>query len=155
MSEPVFAHAERDLAQTLGLGHSTLRALRRDSLERGTDWNLIDNRVCYSDEGRRKALAVLKISDGPPLPLPPPAPAGAPAAVCGAPLQGEMRDLVCEKKYSVNRRVVEAKLGEETVLVRVRDSVNLLPGMTMKCRYSGEGRMWELAQRLPRKRGKW
>ena len=81
--------------------------------------------------------------DGDPTPAVPPRVAGA------------VEDLTCVKCYKPNTRILEAKTAVgEKALVRVKDNRNFLPGMVMKCRFTGTP-VWELAQRLPRRRGKW
>lgn len=76
-----------------------------------------------------------------------------PAAAVRTP--GSLESLTCFKLYSRNTKIVEAKTAAgELVLVRVRENKNLRPGMVMKCRFAGT-RIWELAQRLPRYRGRW
>jgi hypothetical protein len=157
-----FVHAERTLVASLGLTQKAVRALRDEDLDRTLDWDTVSGEVRYSDAGREKLMSLLKISSEPAPALPaaagaPPfeaaqaAPAPAPEALTAA----THEDLVCHKRYKPNRHIVEAlRATGELVLVRVKDNSNLQPGMTMKCRF-GAGRVWELAQRLPRRRGRW
>jgi hypothetical protein len=77
-----------------------------------------------------------------------------PPARVAPPRPGEVRELVCLRTYALNKRIVLAKFGAAEVRVRVRDSANLTAGLTMQCRFLSAD-LWELAQRLPRWRGKW
>lgn len=151
MSADPFIHGERELVASLGLSQKAVRAVRAEDLDRTVDWETIGGEVRYSDVGRSKLLGVLKISSEAAAPAAPEDP--APAAAARAP--GALEDLVCVKCYKPNRRMLEARtVGGDVVLVRVKDNVNLLPGMTMPCRFEA-GRIWTLARRLPRHRGKW
>ena len=179
MSADAFPHAERAVTAKLGITPKDLRGIRTASLTRGDDWEVVGNSVHYSSAGLGRLATLLKVPvDGaataqpepekistepgagpaaePPLleeadPAPTPAASGGPAGRAA----GAIEDLVCLKCYRPNRQIVEARTGAgEEVLVRVRDNTNLRPGMTMKCRFAGT-RIWELAQRLPRRRGKW
>lgn len=173
MTADGFPHGERELARDLGLTQKALRVVRSDDLARKADWDVISGEVRYSASGRDRLLEVLKISaPAAAFSIPPilsaaaPAPPGPPeknsvapsaAAAPPAPARplGCIETLTCGKCYSPNRRIVEASTaGGDQVLVRLKDNQNMRPGMAMKCRFAG-GRMWELAQRLPRFRGKW
>lgn len=163
MSAVQFIHAERDISTELGVSHKALRVTRADELDRDSDWTMVAGEVRYSEAGKARLLSLLKISPV----LPPPIAetvSGSPpvgleknseAEPVGARKPGDIENLTCFKCYSPNRRILEAKTSsDELVLVRIKDNRNLRPGMIMKCRFA-EGRMWELAQRLPRFRGKW
>ena len=180
MSTDRFPHSERALVVTMGLTQKAIRAVRADSLKRNEDWDVIGGEVRYSDQGKERLHAFLKISPE----APPPAeaaqpglltrmigalkkspepeaeaveegPAEEPAAAPPARELGAIEELKCTKCYKPNKLIVEATTGSgESALVRVRDNTNLQPGMLMKCRFTG-GRLWELAQRLPRQRGRW
>lgn len=175
MSATLFLHAERDLAEALGIPQKKLRSVRQDDLTVDRDWATVGGEVRYSEDGRAALLAALKITppaehsapknspgDVPPPPRAEPdggehgfALAPGTLAALLRPAPGTPEDLVCVKCYAPNRRMLEAKRKNgDAVLVRVKDNRNLKPGMTMKCRFA-EGRMWELAQRLPRWPGKW
>lgn len=65
-----FTIAERDLAAQLGLAADVLKSTRMAHLQRGTDWQLEKNLVCYSADGRARLLALLNIADVPAAPAP-------------------------------------------------------------------------------------
>ena len=180
MSGDRFIHAEQDLADALGIPQKKLRVLRQDELDATRDWSHVGAQVRYSEEGRAKLLGLLKADLPSPhsapnaaasraknfVPVLALAPVEAPGdggvalaahtlAVLTRPFPGDVEMLTCVKCYRPNIRKLEAKRADGAiVLVRVRDNRNLRPGMAMKCRY-GDGRIWELAQRLPRFPGKW
>lgn len=181
MTAAAFPHTERELVASLGLTQKAVRSVRADDLDRTIDWDTVGGEVRYSAAGRAKLLSLLKISAEPAPPgAEPPLLEKNPSdplrtfglvperlddgthalVVTDKPASGALtaesrEDLVCHKQYKPNRRILEAKRSNgELVLVRVKDNTNLLPGMVMKCRF-GAGRVWELDQRLPRKRGRW
>jgi len=57
--EPVFAHRESDLAETMDIAPEALKRARGKHLRRGLDWNLILGKVWYSDGARQRILEVL------------------------------------------------------------------------------------------------
>lgn len=148
-----FTYVERDLATEFGLAPSILKTARK-GLGRDIDWAVIRGFISYSEEGRARLMVALKITAkaseaADPVP-PPPAPAEeAPRAA-----EPVVEELICLKRYPINRRIVEAKRGPEVVRVRLRDNVNMRPGMAMRCRQV-DGTLWELVQKLPRWPGKW
>lgn len=157
MSTEAFPFLEDALAADLGVPRRKLRDIRSDELEQKIDWDVVAGAVHLSQVGRAKVFAALKII------LPEASSAAAEkispeSSALGAPAEraaGTLETLTCHKCYKPNRHIVEAKTAAaELVLVRVKDNTNLQPGMAMKCRFAG-GRMWELAQRLPRHRGRW
>lgn len=167
-----FKHAERVLVAELGLTQKQLRAIRADELTNGRDWSTVAGEVRYSDEGRSRLLAILKISSEPSAPPAPPAaatppehsapknsvepvpaPSGPPPPV--ATLRGTVEALTVHKVYAPNRSIMEGRRAHgEIVLVRARDNRKFKRGMTMSCRFA-QGRLWELNQPLPRYPGKW
>jgi len=150
-----FQHSEAELCTRLGISDKQLRQLRTDRLRRGVDWELVTGKVRLSQEGLERLIESMAfqatsamVADF----LTPPVPVEA--AQNGRRVGGH-EELVCFKCYKINRLMLEAKTAaDELVLVRVRDNSNFQPGMKMKCRYTGT-RVWELAQRLPRYRGRW
>lgn len=180
MTAANYPHAEHALAAELGLAQKDLRDVRGD-LERGADWQHVGKEVRYSATGRARLLEALKItpaaapedsapknSAGPgPVPSTPPAtPVPPELAAARAQLLGvlhlaaaqaapaDVAELIVVRVYPLNRRIVLAARDGARVRVRVPNSKNLVPGMAMKCRHR-DGDLWELAQRLPRWRGKW
>ena len=166
-----FVHQERALAESLGLPQKDLRGVRTDELTVGVDWKNIRGEVCYSDAGRIRLLDALKISDvvaavdsAPKNSFEPCALDLERAALLGvlsgraalAPVlaPGACRTLECVRIFPLNRRIVQARRDGQLVRVRVRDSINFIAGMAMPCRLI-DGDLWELAQRLPRWKGKW
>ena len=179
MTPSKFLHPEAALADTLGLPRKKISALRGSALVRGEHWQHTGGEVRYSDAGRALLLTGLGVTasapaaDSPPNtppPAPPPAdPPGAPPAVPPPtppvgptpptpeppPKPGDEANLEVIRTYPLNRRIVLARLADgREACVRVRDSGHLLAGMTMRCRFVAAGR-WDLAQRLPRWKGKW
>lgn len=178
MSSDAFPHLERAVAAQLGITPKDLRGIRAADLTRGEDWEIQAGAVAYSVAGVARLAQLLDVqadgagvsAAGPEKNPPEDRPAGEAAE--GAPPLGDegeaavldplpgralgaVEDLVCGRCYRPNRKMVEAMTPDgELVLVRVRDNSNLQAGMVMKCRFAGS-RIWELAQRLPRKRGKW
>jgi hypothetical protein len=176
MTPSKFAHSESALVSSLGLPRKKISALRGSALVRGVDWAHTAGEVRYSDAGRAKLHELLAIPapavaedlapkdpTSPPFygvlnsaedlatalaPLPPDDPPDHP------PRPGEIRVLVCVRTYPLNRRVVQARLGETLVRVRMRTSEHFVPAMELKARFVGAD-LWELAQRLPRWKGKW
>lgn len=156
-----FVHQERALAESLGLAQKDLRSVRTDELTRGTDWQTVRGEVCYSQTGHARLLALLKVSTSATAPEahsapknsaePTPPPAETPPDP--APADAAVRPLECVRTFPLNRRIVQARCDGQLVRVRVRDSANFTTGMTMLCRLI-DGDLWELAQRLPRWRGK-
>jgi hypothetical protein len=144
-----FPHAETEIVATLGLARAVVRDVRSDHLTRGTHWQHVAGAVCYSDEGRTLLFNLLKAepqknsAEIGPAEIAPPA----------APPPPAKQSLVCTRTPR-NRRIVFAKLGGELMRVRVRDSANILPGMTLLCAHV-QADLWELAQPLPRARGRW
>lgn len=165
-NEARFLHSERELAVALGVSTKTLRETRAAHLQRGDHWTLIKNEVRYTEAARGLVLArlgltaELRVNADHSAPnssavLLGVAPLTGSAAAEGTRIAGTIEDLVCHKCYHPNIRMLEAKSSSgEIVLVRVRDNRNLRTGMVMKCKFAG-GRIFELAQRLPRFRGKW
>lgn len=150
MNEPdLFAHAEADLVKTLGLSADALKATRK-KLKRGADWDVVRGFIRYSSDGRSKLFLALKIpAAGEPAPTP------DEKKETDGPLQpGARRELVCVRTFALNKRIVYAKFGDAPQRVRLKDSANLRPGMTMTCALVRDD-LWELAQRLPRWPGKW
>lgn len=62
MSTDPFVHSERDLVAALGLSQKAVRDVRADGLEQKTDWKMVHGEVRYSDAGKARLLALLKIS---------------------------------------------------------------------------------------------
>ncbi len=152
-TEP-FPHAEAELGTRLGLGEKNLRQLRAEVLKRGVDWDLVKGGVCLPQTGLGRLLEATGLPASTPV-LAEVTAASATQAAPSARQIGAQEELVCFKCYKLNRRMLEAKTAAgDLVLVSVRDNSNFLPGMTMKCRFAGT-RVWELAQRLPRHRGRW
>lgn len=157
----LYPHAESDLADQSGLAHDALKATRAEILRRGTDWELVKGRVRYTQAAMSRTLSYLKICDEAPAAEPPPP--GPAAAAHSAPnpagqkitaAAGELRELVVTKRCAPNRRMVLATLEGAEQRVKVRDNINLIAGMKMQCRLI-QGNLWDLAQRLPRWRGRW
>lgn len=152
-----FEHSEGDLTAQLGLARGVVRAVRSESLEQGTDWKHVRGAVRYSEAGWAKLLLLLKISAPaarPPTPAAAPEIAGGIATVTQL-FPGAQRQLVVAKIYKANPRIVCATFARpHDARVRVKSSANLVPGMAMACAWI-EGDLWQLAQRLPRWRGKW
>jgi hypothetical protein len=148
LNAPTFIHAEADLVAALGLARALVRDVRTEQLTRGTHWQHVAGAVRYSDEGRDRLHLILKAEPQKNLAEIPAEPGAEPAEPSG------LRELVCLRTYTMNRRIVQAQLGEEIVRVRVKDSAKLTAGMVMRCTHV-QADMWELAQPLPRWRGKW
>lgn len=148
MNASPFTHAEADLVAALGLARAVVRTVRSEQLTRGTHWHTIAGEVRYSDEGRTLLFSILKAEPQKNLAEIRPDPGAEPAE------PGGPRELVCVRTYTMNRRIVQARLGDEIVRVRVKDSAKLIEGMTMRCSHV-QADMWELVQPLPRWRGKW
>lgn len=163
MNPSDFPHVESELSEQLGVARGDVRVIRSEQLEQGRDWAHIRGAVRYTATGWSRLLGILKISlpaEPPPsLPAPPPedlAPknlGGQPPAPASPLEPGALRLLVIVRGFR-NPRIVSARLDDLPARVRVRDSINLMPGMTMKCRFIRED-LWDLAQPLPRRRGKW
>lgn len=156
-----YPHAEQEMAAALGLAHTTLKAQRREVLKRGEDWELVKNCVHYTGAGRAKVLAALKISDPEGDAPPPPAAAPEPDSPPNNPpekiapgIPGAMAVLICTKACHPNHRMVLATLEGKPQRVRVRDNQHFIAGMKMECRFVQDN-LWDLAQRLPRWRGRW
>lgn len=156
-----YVHAEADLTSELGLARADVREVRSTQLEREIDWKHVRGAVRYTASGWAKLRSLLKISVGatPAAPdlapknsdeLAPPVPA---AAAPPAPTAGEVRELVMVRTWR-NPRIVQARLGAVLVRVRVRDNAKLTVGMVMRCALV-DADLWELAQPLPKRRGKW
>lgn len=156
----LYPHAESDLADQSGLAHDALKATRAEILRRGTDWELVKGRVRYTHAAMSRTLTYLKICDeAPPAELPPAGPAAAAHSAPNPPGKknpavGDVRELTCTKRCAPNRRMVLATLEGAEQRVKVRDNNNLVAGMKMQCRLI-QGNLWDLAQRLPRWRGRW
>jgi hypothetical protein len=185
MSADHYPHAESELVATLGLARKRVRDVRAGTLVRGEDWNHIGGQVRYTDEGQKKLLSALHITPPPAAPSAPEptdakdlapkksvlltpddlpdddsipsvhidgeASGGKTAALQLKP--GDERELVCSK-LCLNKAIVLATFGTLQVRVRVRDSSNITRGLKMKCRLI-DADLWQLAQRLPRWKGKW
>ena len=149
-----FAILERDLAQQLGLSLDQLAETRKASLKHGVAWKLVSGSVCYSEAGQAQLFGLLKISSETPFSPAPAQPAvdSAPNAPAGL-SAGDVRELVCVRRYSINFRILVAKLDGKEQRVRVRDSRNFTAGMKLQCRFVQDD-LWDLAQRLPRWRGR-
>lgn len=174
MNPDLFPHAERVLVAELGVQQKQLRAIRADELTNGRDWSSVSGEVRYSDAGRLRVYAVLKISAEPSAPPEPPRAPAVPPVEHSAPknsvepapppadprppvatLRGTVETITVHKVYAPNRSILEGKRTcDEIVLIRVRDNRKFKRGMTMSCRFA-QGRLWELNQPLPRFPGRW
>lgn len=70
------------------------------------------------------------------------------------PEPGALHELLVLRVYTRNHRIVLAQFGDQEARIRVRDNSKLAPGMTVQCSYV-ERDLWDIAQRLPRWKGKW
>ncbi len=148
MTAEEFTLPEAEIVTSLGLARALVREVRGADLIRGQDWQHVQGTVRYSTAGRDRLLARLNVV------LTKKKSEGADASVHPlAPEPGDHRELICEKKPR-NRRIVFARLGDALVRVRVKDSTRILPGMTLRCAFV-QADLWELAQPLPRSRGRW
>lgn len=166
MSAETYPIAEREIADALGIAHAALKVARNEVLTRGSDWDMLKGHVCYTVDARRRVLAHLKIAidEPPPATPPPPRPADSapndpqnipPGPPPPPPLKlGDVRELVCTRRCHPNTRLLEASLGNAAQRVRVRNNLNFVVGMKLQCRFV-QGNLWDLAQRLPRWRGRW
>ena len=153
MKPSEFLHTEADLVRELALARKKIAALRADVLVRGVDWAHEGGEVRYSAFGREKLMALLKVPAPEDSAPNPPPPADLPAD--HPPRPGDVRDLVCVRTYPLNHRIIQARLGETLVRVRVRESAKFTPGMTgLRCRFVGAD-LWDLARPGPRAKGKW
>lgn len=156
MNNDPFPIEEASASSDLGLPRGRLRTLRSELLEQGTDWKSVGGLIRYTAAGWKKLRAALKI----------PAAAGPAAEKNSAPntaateatprplAPGDVRTLTLVRTYTHNRHIVLASLADQPVRCRVRTSEKLIPGMTMQARFI-QADLWELAQRLPRRRGRW
>lgn len=169
--EVAYTHVERALADETGLTHETVKDARGAHLQRGPDWELVKGLVTYSDAGRAKIYGALGVpvpvgpaATGPesdPAPLPADSPPNTdPAAAAdekiaeSPPVHGELRDLAFVRRVSNRRTLLARTAGGVAAWVRVSDSTNFRPGMTLPCRFL-ERDQWELARKAPRHPGKW
>lgn len=171
-----YPHQERELAAAAGLSQDDLKKIRRRLLTRGRDFDTVGGFVCYTAAA---AVAIwhevgldlagaprpadsatnnppeekISAADEAPSPAAEPAPPSA-AAEAVPPAAGDLRELVCVKRFFPNTRLLGATYLGQTVRVKVRDNKNFVAGMKLQCRLE-QGDLWVLAQRLPRWRGKW
>lgn len=155
-----FCHVESELAETLGLAQSVLKAQRASlPLVRGTDWQLVRNRVCYTREAREKILSGLQVVSLPAAAGPEKSAIGGPAASL-APLEQfrpDLAALVCVK-LPRNRRILLARLAggapHALVRVRVKDSGKFTPGMELQARHLAAD-LYQFEGHAPRWTGKY
>ena len=83
------------------------------------------------------------------------APTGTPSAAKEA-LHGTL-DAVVSRVYGNNHQYMEATLGDQTIVIRVRDNKHFVPGMTVESRWLTRvnERVFDFVGRCPRGRGKW
>jgi hypothetical protein len=158
---------ETELAGRLGVDRATLRGLRRGLVKR-LDWDQLGNVVAYSPAGVEKiAVALAGRLGGGETPAEVDAgrgetPAGHGAAVAAELLRAEpKRRLVACVVVRVPRvtrhrllvRGAQPEVMGEDFVVRVRENVHFIPGMTVQCLVSGS--TGTVHGRLPRRKGRW
>ena len=178
MIPETFTHTEDELATLLGVPRKKIAALR-SRLTRGAHWTHSAGAVRYSEHGRARLLELLGAADAGPAPIvappefpsapTPPAdsapnvPAPAPTAekispeataALAAPQPGAIEELSFVKAFTFNKRVMQARRGEELVRVRVSNPDHFTKGMAFKASHVGAD-LWELEGRTPRWKGKW
>lgn len=144
----VFDNDERRLIESVNLKKRVLKEARK-KLTHGVDWVRKGGLVLYSGSGIQKLLTHLGVSPSPTLDL------DKKKTVAAASAPGPTLQATCIKKFP-NTRLVEARIGEETVRVRVRDSKNITLKMVLPVRLTSDGSgMYELTRKAPRFVGRW
>jgi len=66
-------------------------------------------------------------------------------------------DAVVTRIYGHNHQYMEAKLGDQAIVIRVRDNKHFVPGMIVESRWLTRvnERVFDFVGRCPRGRGKW
>lgn len=86
----------------------------------------------------------------------PPASINSVVGALSAPEPEPVTLVVTSKRPPRNSHIVEAKLGEQLVRVRVKDNANFLPGMEIRARQDEDyADMFVLVGRTPRYKGRW
>jgi hypothetical protein len=151
-----FRHGEAPLATVLGLHPKALADARQKTARVGVDWQLVKNRVAYSEAGLRRVVTFLTG------PIEQDLIAGVPIAevlertlleefVAGVPtLNGTVA------AFYVNTQLIGVRLPDVAgvINVRVASTKNFARGMEVPLKKTAEGR-YELARKLPRSYGKW
>lgn len=169
MSESTFIYFEQPMAAALGLAPKILQKTRLDFLTEGTDWDLTQHAVAYSEEGFDGLLVQLTLAQKsapaidveavkkaalicPSKPPMPSAEASADKAQAGpVPSTGELWAAVV--RYPTNPRQMQCTLGTETIYVQVKDRTKFpLKSQVPVQKKPGTG-IYELACREPKRRG--
>lgn len=144
-----FCVREADLSERLGVNRRGLCALRGEHLLLGVDFVKIGRARFYCDDGVQKLAAA--VSRG----------AASEALLPSAGLS-EASPALQLFNFTVRRKATNTKVLEcldetgKTVLVRVRDSANFLPGMPVSAvPYGDLHNVYEFAGAYPRFRGKY
>jgi len=85
------------------------------------------------------------------------APAGADAGAGEERVLDGIMDAVVTRIYPKNRMFLEARLGGQTINVRVRSNEHFVEGMQIESRYLARvnERVFDFVGRCPRARGRW
>lgn len=144
-----FCVREADLSERLGLNRRSVSELRGQELLQGVDFVKIGRARFYCEAGVKKMAAFL--SNG-----------GASDALMPSAGLSEASPAAQLFNFTVRRKAANTKVLEcrdeagKTVLVRVRDSLNFLPGMPVSAKPYGDlHNVYEFAGPYPRFRGKY
>lgn len=147
----MFPLPEIHVCRTLGLNRDEVRRLRGNLLKKGTDWELVKNRVCYSHEALAKVRGNLGVS---------PAVSGEKTqdganAEAPQPVQEELTEIVTLRTRNENKRILVGHFSADGpepknwVHIRVRDNTRYRPGMRLQCRHV-QGKVYVHVGRIPR-----
>jgi len=158
-----FEHAERELAERLGVRQEVLKRIRKRRMKRGTHFDLVKGAIRYAEAG----VAIVQQE------------LGAGGAKKGAPrgeeqavrddrrwrrvfllprraesLRARVERVAVFKKTFRNPHIIQCECQGELIRVRVRDNRNFRKGMEVPCRQV-KGDLYELTRRCPRWPGRW
>lgn len=137
-----FSFRESDLAKQIGVRRTKIVELRIKLLKRGEDWDKRGVTIGYTKEGAKKIIKEF---------LPP--------HLTIEPVPFDETDIVEAKVIRANypnRHVVLASTnGHEPFLIKVHDSTNFKPGMTIKSRKVPGEVLPLIVGRCPRYPGRW
>lgn len=139
---------EARIATWLGLPRPRLARLRKRALREGEHWLVMQQEIVFTAAGIQQVRDLLS-SLGELKPRTEEA-AEDPQAPAGPPEKA----LAVVVKLFPNTQLMQAKVGEELGLVRVRDNRNFMAGMKVAVVRAPQNRLWQYTGRLPRSRGR-
>jgi len=174
-----YEHKEEDVAKALGLTREYIAELRQANLMVDEDVAVVSGCIRYSDAGIRKltdilglqqktaadsaeaarlSTEVLKTMERQETAVGSASGAGAPAIPDSEKnaLAGTL-DAVVTRIYGHNRQYMEATLGDQAIVIRVRNNEHFVLGMIVESRWLTRvnERVFDFVGRCPRGRGKW